>query len=468
MLRKTWLGRAVAAALLAGSLMGCEFIEPITADPNQVPAASADQLFVATQVNNFLFEEGQTARLAAMWTQQMAGTDRQFQILDQYVFTQSEGGDYSGMYTGGMLVDIRRATELAEDANRRVYAGILKVFEAYRMGMLASVFGDVAYSEAVNPDFETPKLDDQAAVYAAVQTLLTEAITDLQSGTGAGPGGADFAFGGNAARWIAVAHTIKARFYMHWAEVSAANYASAITEAGSGITSSSGDWRASHSSAATENNLWFQFNRDRSGYISAGEHLVSLLNVGPDPRRSLYFTTATGAYAGQYVGSPPGTRALVGGGADPGQNASQLNEDGSGAPDYNQPFVTCAENYFILAEAQSKTGVADGTVRTSLDNALACDGTRKGVSMAAVQAANDALTGAALFDEIMKQKYMALFLNAEVWNDYKRTCRPVLTTYAGQKVPGRLLYPEEEAVTNPNIPEATSQPARNDNDPNPC
>ncbi len=471
MTRKNWYGRAIAAALLTGSLMGCEFINPITSDPNQVPEASLDQLFVAIQVNNFLFEEGQTARLVSMWTQQMAGTDRQFQIFDQYVFTEGEGGDYSAMYTGGGLVDIRRAIALAKDANRQVYAGILKVFEAYRMGMLASVFGDVAYSEAVNPDIATPKLDGQAAVYAAVQTLLDNAIADLQSGTGSSPGATDFAFGGNAARWIAVARTIKARFYMHWAEVAAANYASAITQANSGITSAAGDWRATHSTAATENNLWFQFNRDRSGYIAAGEYLVNRLNTGPDPRRSLYFTTGSGAYAGQYVGSPPGTRNLVGGGADPGQDASQLNDDGSGAPDYAQPFVTCAEDYFILAEAQFRTlgsPAGDATVRTSLDNALGCEGTRKGVSMAAAQAANNALTGAALFDEIMLQKYMSLFLNPEIWNDYKRTCRPAITTYAGQKVPARLLYPEDEGRTNPNIPAATTQPVRNANDPNSC
>ncbi len=466
-----WRGRALAAALLTGSLMGCQFIEPITSNPNAVGTATVDQLFVAIQLSQYRWDEGQNSRLASIWIQQMAGTDRQFQTLDEYIFSESEGDEYPNAYTGGGLVDIRRAIKEAEDGGRQVYAGILKVYEAYRIGMLASVFGDVSYSEAVNPNITTPHLDGQAAVYTAVQAKLDEAITDLQSGAGAGPGSFDLAFGGNATRWIAVAHTLKARFYMHWAEVSAANYASALAQAQQGITSSSGDWVAKHSDAATEANLWYQFTQvDRTGYISSGEYLVSQLVARSDPRLPLYFTEASGAYAGEYVGSSAGTRNLKDGRPDPGQSASQINPDGAGAASYAFPFVTCAENYFIQAEALYQTGPVTNLVaaHTALDNALACEGQRKGVSMAAAQSFNDALTGSALFDEIMLQNYMASFLNIEAWNDYKRTCRPAITTYAGQPVPARLLYSAAERQTNPNVPAPNAQPARNANDPNAC
>jgi hypothetical protein len=468
MRQHSWRG-AIAAALLAGSLGGCKFIEGITVNPNAVPQATVDQLFVSIQLAQMLWDEGQTSRLASMWTQQMGGTDRQFETLSEYVLTETEGGVYSDAYTGGGLVDIKRAIAQADSANRQVYSGILKVYEAYRMGMLASVFGKVSYSQAADT-FKTPVLDAQADVYAAVQAKLDEAISDLGGG-GAGPGAIDFAFKGDAAKWIAVAHTLKARFYMHWAEVDASNYTSALTQAASGIQASSGDWVGKHSSSSTETNLWYQFNVARSGYISSGEYLVNALKARSDPRLQMYFVPATGTtYNGQYVGAPPGPRALVGGGSYPGVNASQLNAGtgGSGSPTYAQPYVTCAENYFIMAEAQSKTGAADATVRTSLDNAIACDATRKGVDLTAEQAANDAMTGTALFNEVMLQKYMALFLNIEAWNDYKRTCQPAITTWDGDQVPGRLLYPEGERTTNPNIPETSQQPARNANDPNPC
>jgi hypothetical protein len=463
-----WRG-AIAAALLAGSLSGCQFIEGITTNPNAVPQATPDQLLVSIQLNQYLWDEGQMARLTSMWTQQMAGTDRQFQTLSEYVVTETESTVFDLLYTGGGLVDIRRAEGEATDAGRQVYAGILKVYEAYEVGMLASVFGDIPYSQAADT-FKTPILDKQADVYAAVQAKLDEAIADLSSNTGAGPGAIDFAFGGNTAKWIAVAHTLKARFYMHWAEVDAGNYGKALTEAAQGIQASSGDWVAKHSSSATETNLWNQFNIARAGYISSGEFLVSTLQARSDPRLQRYFTTAAGGYAGQYVGAPPGPRPLAGGGAYPGPSASQMN-DAAGSPGnvaYAQPFVTCAENYFIMAEAQYQTGAADATVRTSLDNAIACDAARKGVNLATEQAANDALTGTALFNEIMLQKYMALFLNIDVWNDYKRTCQPAITTWNGEAIPARLIYSATERTTNPNIPPTNEQPVRNANDPNPC
>ena len=67
----------------------------------------------------------------------------------------------------------------------------------------------------------------------------------------------------------------------------------------------------------------------------------------------------------------------------------------------------------------------------------------------------------------MDQKYIALFLNAEVYNDYKRTCLPAITERAGG-MPGRLFYGQDERQSNSNIPEPAQQKIRNDNDPNAC
>ena len=66
----------------------------------------------------------------------------------------------------------------------------------------------------------------------------------------------------------------------------------------------------------------------------------------------------------------------------------------------------------------------------------------------------------------MEEKYIALFQNIEVWNDYKRTCFPNLApTVASLKIPARLPYDTNERQTNTNIPPAEDQPTRNDNDP---
>jgi hypothetical protein len=469
--------RALGAALLAGSLAACDFVDVTGTNPNAVPTATTDQLFTAIQATTFFFSESQIARLSSVWMQQMAGTDRQFQILDQYSFGEDALDDeMAAIYTGGGLVDLRRAQSQAETAGRRVYAGILKIHEAYLVGMGASIWGDLPYSEAVNPDVSTPKLDEQAEIYAAVQALLDEAIADLQSGAGAGPGAVDFNFRGDADRWTAVANTLKARFYIHWAKAQQQGSAlaatacggdciqKAITAAQSGIMSAAGDWTAKHSESSTAANFWSQFLRDRSGYISGGAFLINLLNnetpsvfADDDPRLAIYFTEADGEFEGQYIGSPPGAPA-----GDPGVNSSQLNVPGESA--FPQPIVTCAENQFILAEAHVYQN-SDVAARAALESALACEEIRLGVELPAV---NPLLIDQDLLAEIMTQKYIALFLNMDVWNDWKRTCLPAIQPVSGSEIPRRPFYGQSERQSNPNIPEPSQQPSRNDNDPQGC
>ncbi|HSG07241.1 MAG TPA: SusD/RagB family nutrient-binding outer membrane lipoprotein [Longimicrobiales bacterium] len=441
-------GRVLGALLIAAVLVGCnDFISPTDLNPNAVPTATVDQLFTGIQVNTFYFSESQIARIASLWTQQMAGTDRQFAILDTYRLNEEDAdGEFSALYTGGGLIDLRDAIGQAEESGRHLYAGILKIYEAYLFGMGASMFGDIPYSEAATEGIDAPGLDTQAEVYATVQSLLDQAIVDLGAG-GAGPGSVDMNFAGNAANWTAVAHTLKARFHMHWAEVNgSSSYQAALAEAQQGIATSAGNWRAIHSTASTENNLWYQFMRDRSGYISSGDYLVPLMVAENDPRLPFYFSEAS---TGGYVARD-----------------SELSLTGYGAPDFNFPILSCAENAYIQAEASFKLG-NEGGARTAAKAGLACQEAMWNVSLAALSSALDAKSGTALFEEIMKQKYEALFLDMEAFNDFKRTCLPAITQREGG-MPARLYYGQAERQSNPNVPAPAQQPARNTNDPNSC
>ena len=437
--------RVAGVILLTLFIGACDFITPVESNPNSVGVATVDQLFTGIQVNSYFLAEGQISRLAAIWTQQMAGTDRQFISLDGYTFTEEELNDeFSTIYTGGGLIDLRVAIAQAEDAGRRVYAGILKIHEAYMIGTGASVFGDIPYSEAVTEGNDAPVLDGQAAVYAAIQILLDDAIADLASGAGAGPGGVDLNFGGNPASWTAVAYTLKARFHLHWGEATGATaYSAAALAAQNGIQAASGSWKTIHSSDATENNLWYQFQRDRSGYISAGDYLVPLMSG--DPRILDYFTDPGGG---------------------PVARASELSATGFGAPAFNFSIVSCSENAFIMAEAHYAAGNT-GPAIAAAQAGLVCEQDEWGVDLSARSATIGGLTGAPLLAAIMDQKYIAMFLNAEVYNDYKRTCLPAIVERSGG-MPGRPFYGQDERQSNPNIPAPAQQPLRNANDPAAC
>jgi hypothetical protein len=460
---KRWAGPALAVAVLAGTFTGCDYITPTTQNPNAVPSASVDQLFVAIQAATFFDNEGDLSRMAAVWTQQMAGTDRQYQQYDRYEIRESsQPGDreWSRIYQGGGLVDLKAAEAKADSTGQKLYEGILQIYEAFDIDQAASTWGDVPYSQALQPN---APLDGQMQVYGEVESTLDDAISNLNAG-GGNPGANDFNFGGDKAKWIAVAHSLKARTYMHMAEKDPANYAKALTEAQQGISDPSGNWLAVNTSTSTESNIWFQFSSDRSGYISSGAFLVDTLKNSNDPRLPIYFDSAE-ATGGGYQGSPPGTPAN-----DPGTMASQLNVPGQA--DYSMPIISCSETQFIIAEAQYHAGNMPGAQQAAQDG-LTCQEDYWGalghtIDLSAEKTRMGTLTGTALFNEIMVQKYIADFLSHEVWRDYLRTCQPALATYNGEKIPDRVYYPASERQNNSNIddPGTGNNKAPTPDDPN--
>ena len=58
-------------------------------------------------------------------------------------------------------------------------------------------------------------------------------------------------------------------------------------------------------------------------------------------------------------------------------------------------------------------------------------------------------------NQIMVQKYLALFADPEVFNDWRRTGIPNLKPNLGSFVPRRFLYPQTELDLNTNAPKAT-------------
>src|SRR3989442_8560273 len=174
------------------------------------------------------------------------------------------------------------------------------------IGTAADLWGDVPSSEAVDQvNHPTPKYDNQLAIYAALQTVLDDAIKALKGSTGAGPAfnGVDLVYGGDKALWQELAHTLKARYYLHVAEGDNTAYAKALTEAQLGISKPANDYRTYQSSLTPENNFWYQFQIiQRDSYLRMGKRLVDLMLARNDPRVPLYFSPlVTALWTGNHV-----------------------------------------------------------------------------------------------------------------------------------------------------------------------
>jgi hypothetical protein len=458
---------AHCAALMAALLLsGCtDFLtgDGVSRDPNSPTQATRDQLFVAVQSSQFAQQTGSAAILSCMYMQQCSGVGGRFvETWDNYgTLPQDLNADFISGYTGGGLIDIRDIRARSVEAGDKQYEGIAKVWEAITVSYLADNWGDIPYRQAVGPD-AVPEFDPQMQVYADLQLLLDEAIADL-AGAGPGPGAVDLVYGGNVTKWTQAAYTLKARLHMHTAEVLGnAAYTAAIAAATNGISTPDNDFETFQTTATSERNIWNQFyTTSFGGDLVAGKRLVDLMVARNDPRLDDYFgLSPDGGYGGNDVN-----------GATPSSTISRL--DGlRNAPNFRQPILTWEENQLILAEARYQVagGGAAGVLaaQANLDN---------------VRSQYVATVIPATLVNIMTEKYIALFQNIEVWQDYKRTCLPVLTPAAGEsEIPGRVYYGTTEESANPNTPPVSSQLAnggvahdrpgvggfRNPNDPNPC
>jgi hypothetical protein len=415
-------GRLVVAGAVA-AVVGCNnFLTggETSTDPNRQIQATNDQFFVSTQENLWAYWGSDPARVTGILAQQFHGVANQYGALEQrYSHDPSTtNGTHAALYTGGALVDIKKLQAGARAVGDSLYLGIAQIEEGALMGTGADLFGDLVYKQALTGD-ANPVLDDQFFVYDSVQKVLSAGIANVNSTVpgNAGPGAADLVYGGDGSLWAPMAHTLKARFYMHTAEVKPAAYAQALAEARQGISSDAGNYFGAFTSTASETNFYFQFHgpAGRGGDLAIGTTLDTILVRRGDPREAQYFAPS---------GNPRWLSAT------------------RGAADFQQPYVTYDENTLIWAEAAYRTG-DQVTALAKLNEERANHGL-----------APEAVAGMALLNEILTEKYIADFqLGYEAWNDYKRTCTPNLVpTAAGLPIPGRLYYDATEQNTDTNIP----------------
>lgn len=433
--------------LLLNSISCADYVEGVNENPNDPTNATIENLMTSAQVNLIGIYEGEDARLASMWAQQFTGSDRQYTSLYGYI-TSSESFSWFDHYIG--------IIQPSNDALPRVQAlgntsteGVLKIMKAMTFGKLTSLYGDIPFSEAnKSPQISNPRYDDQAAVYAGIQTMLDEAINNLTIGDG--PILVDLLGNGSIDNWIAVAHTLKARYYLH-----VGNFANAINEAELGLSATDYGLVGQHGVVASGNqNLWYDFHEiNRSGYITAEDALLpKMLDADRPEYRGNAKTDETNRFSFIYVGTAPG-------------NYDLNVDDGMFAVDAPYPILTGVENQLILAEALLKQATPDeqgaldalNNVREYLDMTfpegmydpyVLTDFDPSGIAGKAGQSRSQAL-----LQEIIEEKYVSLVGQIEVFNDQRRLDNPLgLTPVSGSQLPQRFLIPTNEVNANANVP----------------
>ncbi|WP_153798877.1 SusD/RagB family nutrient-binding outer membrane lipoprotein [Foetidibacter luteolus] len=478
---KNVYGAIVLLAVFA--LASCD-LQKTNVNPNASSEVSLSAVLTGAEVS-LAFNIGANGAIATnTFIQQTSGANGDAAGLDNYTISPSYYNSTWGSFYTGVLEELKILQKTASERQLPYYSGVARVLSSFTFGALTDIFGDIPYTESLYGNgIVNPKYDKQQDIYAAIQLQLDSAITELSKpvsdNIGATPATDDLIFGGATAKWIATAYTLKARYALHLTKLGAKDAAqkalSFLYDGANyrGIASSSADAQVLFGSAATNANPFYQQQVNRPGWVGLGASFVNLLNGNKvtdanttpegtyvDPRRA-YFATNFPAGSSTYQGSTagvPGAKSVIG--PYYGTATSPVN------------LVTYSEAKFIEAEARIIINPSDPLAQTALQEAV------KGSFAKVVTNANDpyssaqkqadyinakaSLTGNfnADLETIITQKYIALFLQPEVWADYRRTGYPALplaqnaTSAANPNglIPRRILYPQNETSLNSNAP----------------
>lgn len=405
----------------------CEdYFGDINVDPDSPTVVTPNVILPLVEGRLAIVMGGDASRHASLFTQHINGIGRQFVVFNDYGI---QGGDtdalWSNMYSG-VLMDSRQIQRVATEGGFNHYNGVAKALEAYSWMVMTDLFGDIPYSEALKgtaAENLQPAFDSQESIYNGIFATLDEARADLAAdANGNAPGGDDFIYNGDVAKWTNFCNVLEARGRLHLAKDDAANYQRALDAlAKGGFASSEDDARFPFGSSASEAAPWFQYLEQRTDTDVGGSYRALMEGLG-DPRLDI-------------LGAP------------------HTVPDGSETdhPIFVQnrafPILTYMEQEFIRAECLAETG---GDPSDALSAAVGASFAEAGLTSDDAAAYTSGL-GASV-EDIMTQKYIAMLADMEVFNDWRRTGVPSLTPNIGDQVPRKFPLAQTEVLSNTNAP----------------
>lgn len=379
--------------------------------------------------------------------------------------------DYSGTWDAlyYAMADIHDMKQLAIAQGSSEYLGVANVLLAYHLNLVSDLWGSAPFSDAFSPNSLTPKYDSQEDLYKTSNVLLDSAILQLARTTSPIKLSTtnDLIHKGVRTAWLKTAYAVKARNLIKITKTTAYSAAAVLMAIDNAYTSNADD---AGMASFTLRNPWAQVARNNASLTLGGwlsEQFVDHLNgttYGVFDPRIRKITDPTAVVAVPWIGTVNGA-----GNRPPGNNTVKDENYIAISSPWTADIapillVTYAELKFIEAEAALPTNTARAYtaylagINANMDKLAVPAGAERTayITAASVGAAN--LTRAM----ILREKFVATYLNPEAWNDARRydyaykdftlPVNAVLTTFIR-----RLSYPSGERSKNgKNIPEISS------------
>ncbi|HEX8574940.1 MAG TPA: SusD/RagB family nutrient-binding outer membrane lipoprotein [Flavobacterium sp.] len=446
-------------------------------DPSVVPAGSLlgnaeknlfDQM-VSTNVNNNVFR-----LFAQHWTETTYLDESRYDVLQRNIPDRH----WRVLYRD-VLRDLKEAYTLTEAESTDFPAdlkakenrlAIIELLSIYTYTILVDTFGDVPYSEALDPDrFSSPRYDRALDIYNDLFVRLDAAIAKLDSNFPSF-GASDFIYQGDVGKWQKFANSLKLRMAITVADeptlADAARTKAEQAVAAGVFTSNSDNATLQYLSTQPNTNPLYEdlVSSGRFDFIAAST-LVDKMNALNDPRRPKYFIPVNGVFiGGPYAAGGEFENYSSPGNPNAGPTTRLLD------PTLEGVILDYTEVSFYLAEAAERGFLVGGTAETFYNNAITSSiiywGGTPAEALAYLAQPEVAYTTAtgAWKEKIGTQEWIAFYNRGfEAWTTYRRLDFPALVaptnaaSAAEGLVPRRYTYPVlEQTLNNTNYTAAAS------------
>ncbi len=424
--------------LLLLSSTACDEFLDVNDDPDQPFTSTPDFLlppaisFTATSI----FDHGEEISYI---TQQVATFSGFARYEDRWDYvTANRIGQWRRHYHD-ISANAMHVVTAAQRENATNYEGVARILYAFSTLRTTVLFGDMPYFEALQAN-PSPPYDPQAEIYEQVLLELDQAIDLLENTNTANvramTGAQDHIFKGDLNKWIHFAHAIKARALLHQTPHINQNYDQVITEARLALDGWEDvlfDYTVGSAGNPLQMNQWGPSQAD-PGWDFANNSLANsapgtfMLNealhydpvnhVVGDPRTAYLMQPNAN---GEYLSIRPsiGKVATVPDDDYPDLYGSYITQD------YAPMYIFREEElHFILAEALFNSGDVASAYQAFVDG-ITVNMDRAGVP---AEERNAFLNSEFIpqnssdlsISDIMVQKYVALWLEGEVWVDMRR------------------------------------------------
>lgn len=373
------------------------------------------------------------------------------------------------------MTDLYDMEQLAISMGATQHQGVAKILMAINLQYIHDLWGDGPYSEAFGGTNLAPKYDGAQTIYQALVQLLDQGIALVQAPgskvnlSSVASNNPDLIHKGSVAAWVRTGNAMKARLLNRLSKTAQYNTTAILAAAAASYTAVGQD--AAITTFAVRN-PWNQVAVNNAGLLLDGwlsEYFVDAMDGTTfgifDPRlRRITDTTRFGDYRGTRNG-----KGRVGSGTQ--KEESYVNLTGFYSSTNSPLFIIMYEEVkFIEAEAAFRANDRPKAYAAYLEG-IRANMNRLGVSAADrdayVNHASVSVGEAGLtLNLIFKEKYKALYLNPETWNDARR----FNYQYQGFQLPlnavapayiRRLVYPTVETSRNgantPKISDVTSR-----------